>query len=313
MLKYILMKRIPQIILVMLIASSLSFCLTRMIPGDPIEIMLGEVPATPEIREQLRRALGLDRPLYEQYLIYFQRLLRGDWGKSIFMGVPVSELIFSRFINTLILTSFSMLLSVIFGILFGVIAALKRGTIIDHILRGITLFGYSIPVFWWGLILILVFSVNLKVLPSVGFGTFQHLILPSVTIATFTAASISRITRISILEVLHQDCVITGRAKGLPFRVLLWRYIIRNAIIPVVTIIGLHFGTLLTGAVVTETIFAYPGIGKLMVDAIYMRDYPIITGGIFFLAFVFSLVNLLVDLTYVYLDPRVRLGRTIGA
>jgi len=313
MLKYILAKRVPQIIIVMFLALTLSFYLVRTIPGDPIEIMLGEVPASPEIREHFRRALGLDRPVYEQYLIYLRRLLSGDWGKSIFMGIPVVELIFSRFANTLLLATCSMALSVIIGIPLGVVAALKRGSAIDHFIRGVTLFGYSIPVFWWGLILILIFSVNLKLLPSVGFGTPQHLVLPSFTVATFTSASIARITRISVLEVLNQDYVVTGKAKGLPQRILLWRYILRNAMIPVVTIMGLNFGTLLTGSVVTETIFAYPGIGKLMVDAIYMRDYPIVTGGIFFIAFVFSLVNLLVDIMYTYLDPRVRLEKAIGA
>jgi ABC-type dipeptide/oligopeptide/nickel transport system permease component len=312
MLKYVLVKRIPQIILVMFLALTLSFYLVRAIPGDPIEVMLGESPATPEMREHLRKVLGLDRPIHEQYLIYIQRLLSGDWGKSIFMGIPVRELIFSRFINTLLLATCSMILSIMIGIPLGVIAALKRESIIDHIIRGVTLFGYSIPVFWWGLILIYVFSVNLKLLPSIGFGTPQHLILPSITVATLVSASIARITRISMLEVLNQDYVIAGKAKGLSQYILLRDYILRNAIIPVVTIVGLNFGTLLTGSVVTETIFAYPGIGKLMVDAMYMRDYPIVTSGIFFLALMFSLVNLLVDILYTYLDPRVKLERSIS-
>ncbi|MEM0246986.1 MAG: ABC transporter permease [Desulfurococcaceae archaeon] len=312
MLRYVLAKRVPQILIVMLLALSLSFFTLRAIPGDPVEIMLGEVPATPEMREKLKVALGLDRPLYEQYLLYMQRLLRGDWGKSIFTGIPVRELLLSRFANTLILALCSILISVAIGLPLGVLAALKRGSIVDHVIRGVTLFGYSIPVFWWGLILILVFSVHLRLLPSVGFGSPMHLVLPSLTVATITMTSIARITRISVLEVLGQDYVVTGKAKGLPPRLLLWRYVVRNAMIPVVTIVGLNFGTLLTGSVVTETVFAYPGIGKLMVDSIYMRDYPVVTGGVFFIALVFSLVNLMVDLLYVYLDPRVRLERSMG-
>ncbi len=321
----------------------------RLVPGDPATIMLGE-RSSPADRERLREDLGLNRPMFfnfdavsesgisglfdSQYFGFMGSALRLDFGRSIFSFIPVSDGLLQRFPATLELAVFAMIFAVLAGIPLGVIAALRRGTLVDTTVTVIALAGVSFPVFWLGIIFIYIFAVNLGWLPSSGrisvtmdlnnitglyvidgilqgrwnfvLDALKHLIMPAIAVGTIPLAIVVRMTRSSMLEVLGQDYIRTARAKGLPRKVVTRKHALRNALLPVITIIGLSFGTLLSGAILTETVFAWPGIGRWVYQAIASRDYPVIQGGVLFVAFVFVVVNLLVDLSYSLIDPRIQ-------
>jgi peptide/nickel transport system permease protein len=283
----------------------LVFLMVRLAPGDPAVLLAGEF-ATPETLEAIRARYGLDRSLPEQFLIYLEALLRGDLGESARSRRPVLEELKTYFPNTLELASAAILVAVLTGIPLGVLAALRPGSSLDLSVMVLALLGVSMPVFWFGLLAILIFSVGLGWFPVAGKGTLAHLVLPAITLGINATALLARMTRGTLLEVLSQDYIRTARAKGLAERVVIFKHALRNALIPVVTVVGLEFGTLLSGAVITETIFAWPGLGQLLVGSILARDYPVVQGAVLLVAISFVLINLLVDLLYAAIDPRVR-------
>ncbi len=281
------------------------FLMVRLLPGDPAVAIAG-VQATPEFVEQVRREFGLDQPLPVQYITFLGRLLQGDLGISTRTRQPVWEELWARFPHTLELALAALVVAALIGIPAGIISAVRPYSLFDNFSMLVALFGVSIPVFWLGLMLMLLFSVQLGWLPATGRGTLAHLVLPAVTLGTASAALIARMTRSSMLEVLTQDYVQTARAKGVPERVVILRHALKNAFIPVVTVLGLQLGTLLSGAVLTETVFAWPGVGRLVVESILARDYPVVQGVVLLLATTFVILNLIVDLVYAWLDPRIR-------
>ena len=286
------------------------FLLLHAVPGDPAELMLGEF-ATPESLARVRASLGLDEPLYRQYLTYAGNMLRGDFGTSFRAHQPVLPYILERFPATLQLTAVAVALALLTALPLGILAATKRYTRIDRLTMGLALLGQATPSFWLGLMLISIFAVELQVLPASGFGAagldrLEHLVLPSVTLAAFLVGLLIRLTRAGMLDVLTQDYVRTARAKGLTEPTVLSRHALRNALIPIVTVLGLQVGTLLGGAVITEAVFAWPGIGSLMIDAIAQRDYPVVQAIVLLMAAAFILINWAVDISYFYLDPRMR-------
>lgn len=302
-----IIRRLLLIFPTLFLLSLLIFLIVRVIPGDPAQIMAGEY-ATKENIELIRKQLGLNRPLHVQYIDFISRLLQGDLGRSIRTTAPVLEELKGRYVNTLVLTLLSMAIAFAAGILAGIISAVKWNTWIDNLVMIGAMLGVSMPVFWLGLLLILVFSVRLGWLPSVGKGSLAHLVLPSITLATLPTAIIARISRASMLDVIQQNYVMTARAKGLPEPKVIWKHALRNALIPIITIGGLQLGILLGGAVITETIFAWPGMGRLLVNSIIARDYPMVQGAVLLLAVTVIFVNLLVDLTYALTNPRIRYG-----
>ncbi|GAA5338087.1 ABC transporter permease [Thermus scotoductus] len=283
----------------------LVFLMVRLAPGDPAVLLAGEF-ATPETLEAIRARYGLDRPLPEQFLIYLEALLRGDLGESARSRRPVLEELQTYFPNTVELASAAILVALLTGIPLGILAALRPGSGLDLGVMILALIGVSMPVFWFGLLAILIFSVELGWFPVAGKGTLAHLVLPAITLGVNATALLARMTRGALLEVLSQDYIRTARAKGLAERVVIFKHALRNALIPVVTVAGLEFGSLLAGAVITETIFAWPGLGQLLVGSILARDYPVVQGAVLLVATTFILVNLLVDLLYAWIDPRVR-------
>lgn len=299
-------KRLAGIFLTILGVITILFILLHSIPGDPARVIAG-LMASEEDVERIRRQLGLDKPLHVQYVTYLYRLLTLDLGVSARTQAPVIDEVMARLPNTVLLAVVSMAISVAVGVPLGILAAIKRNTAVDVVITGAGLVGVSMPVYWTGLMLISVFAVNLKLLPAGGYGTWKHLILPSLTLSLYLIAFIMRMTKSSVLEVLNQDYVKMAVSKGLKRRQVLFKHVLRNALIPVVTITGLQFGNLLGGAVLTETIFAWPGMGRLIVDSIFARDYPVVQGAIFVFALLFALVNLIVDLIYTVIDPRIRL------
>ncbi len=290
---------------ILLGVSLLVFSIMHLTPGDPAQIMLG-AEASQEDIAKFRQSLGLDRPLAVQYGIFLQNLLQGDLGRSIRTNTPVWEEIASRVPATLLLSVNGMLLAVLFGFPLGILAARRQNSWHDTISSALALLGFSVPNFWAGLMLMLLFSVAIPILPSSGYGEWSHLVLPSLALGIQIMAVIARMTRSSVLEVIRQDYVRTARAKGVAERAVLWRHTVRNALIPVVTIAGLYFGILLGGVVVTETVFSYPGIGRLLVESIRAHDYPLVQGGVLFFSVSVCAVNLLVDILYAFLDPRIR-------
>ena len=302
--KYIL-KRLLMMLPIFLGVTFIIFFLTYITPGDPAVMMLGE-SAAPEALEALREEMGLNDPFIIRYANYVIRAFQGDLGKSYVTRRGVTDEIFARFPTTLTLAFYGSILSILIGIPLGILSATKQYTIFDNSATALGLLGVSIPNFWLGLMLIILFSLNLGWLPPSGIGSASAWVLPIITIGTGSCALVMRITRSSMLEVIRQDYIRTARAKGQRESVIIWRHALRNALLPVVTAVGLDFGMLLGGAVLTETIYAIPGLGRFMVDSIRTRDYPIIMGGALFLAIVFSLVNLLVDILYAYIDPRIR-------
>jgi len=282
------------------------FLMIHLVPGDPVLVMLSEF-ASPADQEALREALGLNRPLYIQYGHFLFNALRGDLGRSVRSNRTVVSEIAWRLPNTIRLATASMLLAVVIGGGAGVVSAVRHNTALDHSAMVLVLAGLSMPSFWLGLMLMIVFAVRLEWLPVAGYEGWRHLVLPGITLAAAPAAMLARLTRSSMLEVLNQDFVRTARAKGLHEATVIMKHALKNSLIPVVTVLGLQFGYLLGGAVITETVFAWPGIGRLVIDAILARDFPVVQGTVLVIALGFVLVNLAVDLLYAYLDPRIRL------
>ncbi|MCW0182242.1 MAG: ABC transporter permease subunit [Zavarzinia sp.] len=321
---------IPTVLGIVLLA----FFLVRQLHGDAVEARSGERGITTEQLAERRHALGLDRPIHEQFVVYLGQLVQGDLGKSFVTQRPVIDEFMELFPATIELSVVAMIFAVVIGLPAGILAALTRGSILDHGVMGAALAGYSMPIFWWAILLIVLFSnilgltpvsgrldVLYYIEPTTGFmlidtllsdepesfwSALRHLILPSVVLGTIPLAVIARMTRSAMLEVLGEDYIRTARAKGLsPFRVV-WVHALRNALIPVITVIGLQVGTLLAGAVLTETIFSWPGVGKWLIDAIGRRDFPAVQGGILLIAVTIIAVNLAVDLLYGLINPRIR-------
>jgi ABC-type dipeptide/oligopeptide/nickel transport system permease component len=299
-------KRILYTLPVVIGVSVAVFLMIHLIPGDPAQLVAG-MEASEQDVANVRRALGLDQPLYVQYMRFVSRAVLGDFGTSFRTGRGVLDEVGSRYMNTVVLGLAAMLVTLVLGGASGIISAVKKFTAVDNVSMLVSLLGVSMPTFFLGLLLMLVFSVYLGWFPLTGKGTWLHLVLPALTLGTPSAAVISRLTRSSLLEVLEQDYIRTARAKGLAEFVVINSHAIRNAMIPVVTVLGLQFGYLLGGAVVTETVFAWPGIGRLIVQAILARDFPVVQASVLFLAMTFVLLNLLTDLLYSFLDPRIRL------
>jgi peptide/nickel transport system permease protein len=294
-----------QSLLLILLATFVVFMLLHITPGDPATIILGE-QATPEQIADLRRSMGLDRPLPEQYMRFLSNAVRGDFGLSIRAQRPALPYVLERLPATLQLSAGAFAFALCIGLPIGILSAVKRLSIWDHSSMFIALLGQSMPVFWLGLMLIVVFAVQLGWLPASGMGQLQHLILPAITLGTFLIGLIIRLTRSSMLDVLSQDYIRTARAKGLAEGAVLVRHALKNALIPVVTVLGLQMGTLLGGAVITETVFAWPGVGMVTVTAIHQRDYPVVQSAVFVSAILVVLINWFVDVLYHYLDPRIR-------
>ena len=296
--------RLAQTLLSMLVVISIVFVLTRL-SGNPIYLLL-DVNATERDQEILTHHLGLDKPLPVQYAIYVMNIFRGDFGNSILTRRPVTEHIWERLPATAELGFVAMLLSVLIGVPLGMYSAVHRGSVLDSGARVFAVLGQSMPAFWLGLMLILLFGVVLGVLPAGGRGGPQHLILPALTLGYFTSAAILRLTRSAMLEVLSSDYIKFARLKGLHEQVVLWRHGLKNALLPVVTFAVLLFVQFLGGAVVTETVFAWPGLGRLILESITTRDYPIVQAGVLVLSALYLTGNLLVDLLYSYLNPKIR-------
>ncbi|HXL02282.1 MAG TPA: ABC transporter permease [Candidatus Atribacteria bacterium] len=331
--RWYITKRLLMLIPVLLGASILAFSLIHLAPGDPARTIAGE-HASAQTIERIQTKYGLDKPLITQYWIWLKQALRGDFGRSIVSNEYVSKEILSRFPNTLELALFSMFIAITVGVLAGIVSASRQYSLLDYGFMGVALFGVSMPVFWLGIMLMMIFGVFLRWLPISGridimipftritglylldsiitgnwaafISSLRHLILPSLALGTIPMATIARVTRSSMLEVLKQDFIRTERAKGLPERLVIYKHAVRNALIPVVTVIGLNFGLLLSGAILTETVFSWPGVGRYVVNAVQMRDYPAVQGCVLFFAFIFVVVNLITDIIYVYIDPRIK-------
>ena len=302
--KYVL-KRILLLIPVLLGVSLLVFAIMSLTPGDPAQLILGE-NAPKEAVLKLREEMGLNDPFFMQYFRFVKNAIMGDFGRSYTTGREVFGEIFARFPNTLILAVIGIIISVCIGIPIGIISATRQYSFLDSFSMVIALLGVSMPVFWLGLMLILTFSVKLGWLPSGGFDGLKSIILPAVTLGVGSAAIITRMTRSSMPEVIRQDYIRTARAKGVAEKVVINKHALKNALIPIITVVGLQFGHLLGGAVLTESVYSWPGVGRLMVDAIRQKDTPTVLAAVVFLAAAFSVVNLLVDILYAYVDPRIK-------
>lgn len=301
-----LVRRLAQLLVVLLGVSVVVFGLVRL-TGDPVVILLGEA-ATAEAVAEMRAELGLDRPIYVQYARFLARALRGDFGVSLRYRQSALSLFAERLPATLELTAAALLLALAVGLPVGVLAALRPNSGFDGLVRGAALVGQAIPGFYLGLVAIIVFGAHLKLLPTGGRGTFAQLVLPAATLAAYQIAVVARFARGAMLEVLGEDFVRTARAKGLTRARVVAGHALRNALIPVVTIVALQFGTLLSGAVVTETVFSWPGVGRLAVQAIYTRDFPVVQVTVMVTAVLFVVINLLADVIYVIVDPRIRVA-----
>lgn len=327
-------RRLFHLIFILIGVSLLVFLMLRLIPGDPAHLLLGEF-ASPQEVSRIREKLGLDRSYAYQYYLYIKNLLKGDLGISIRSNTPVSQEIWIRFLATVELSMAAMVISSLIGILAGVISSARKYSIFDYFSMVMALIGISMPIFWLGLMLMYLFSVKLGLLPMMGrftmgmdyeaitglvildsllkgefplfLNSLKHLILPAFTLATIPMAIIARMTRSSMLEVLSKDYIRTARAKGLGYGAVIFKHALKNAFLPVITVIGLNFGLLLGGAVLTETIFSWPGLGRYVVDSLLARDYPAVQGCILFFAVIMVMVNLAVDILYFYLDPRLRI------
>ncbi len=304
-------RRIAQLVPVLFLVSLMIFSIMHALPGDPVQLMLAGAESgavTPERQEELRELMGLNDPLYVQYFRFIGGAVTGDLGSSVRLREPVLDLILERLGSTLALALGGIAVAVFIGMSTGVLAALKQGSWIDTASMVLAYIGVSLPLFWLGLLLILVFSFWLGWFPPAGATGFRSLVLPSVTLGLVSAGVISRLTRSSLVEVLVEDYIRTARSKGLPKRLVYLRHALRNALLPVLTIVGLQFGAMLSGTVVTETVFSRPGLGRLVVSAILWQDYPLVQGIVLFMATIYVVVNLLVDISYAWLDPRIRYG-----
>ena len=315
----------------------LTFSMVRLIKGDPITALLGERSVDPRWQEEMRARLGLDRPLLDQYVIYISQVVQGDLGNSIVTTQPVLNEFWQLFPATIELAISAMLFGIVFGIPMGILAALRRGKAMDYVTMGTALTGQSLPIFWWGLVLILFFSITLGWTPVSGrislefyiepitgfllldcllqndwqafYSTLHHLILPTLALGTIPLAIVARMTRSSMIEVMGEDYIRTAKAKGLRPGRIIFIHGLRNALIPVITVIGLQTGALLAGAVLTETIFSWPGIGKWLVDSLDRRDYPVLQGAVLMVATFIMVVNFIIDILYGFINPRIRHGR----
>jgi len=304
MIQYIL-KRLAMLIPVLLGVTVVSFSLLHVVPGDPAVLLAGE-DANPEFIEAVRKEYGFDQPLYIQYFRFISHAVQGDFGISIRNREPVVNLLFQRFAFTVQLSFLSILIAAFIGLIAGVVSATRQYSIFDNLSMMGALFGISMPIFWLGLLLMLVFSVTLRWFPAGGSGGLKYLILPAIALGAASAAVIARMTRASMLEVIRQDYIRTARANGLREWVVIYKHALKNAMIPVITVFGLEFGYMLGGAVLTETVFSLPGVGRLMVEGIFQRDYPVVQGAMLLVATTFVLVNLLTDIAYAFFDPKIR-------
>ncbi len=330
-----LLRRLGVAIPTLIGATVIAFGLIRLVPGDPVLHMIGERGASPEVYAEMRARYGLDRPLTTQYFLFLKNALNGDFGESIVSGQPVWHEFMDRFPATLELGLIALSLAVLIGIPLGVVAAVRRNSLFDYALMSVSLVGYSMPIFWWGLILILFFSVKLGLTPvsgridfaydvppwsgfllidvwkaGEGWPAFKsalvHLVLPAIALGTIPLATVARMTRSSMLEVLGEDYMRTARAKGLSRMRVIFVHGLRNALVPVITVVGLMAGSIVTGAVLTETIFSWPGIGRWLVESVLARDYPVVQSGILLISLAVIVVNLLVDVAYAWANPRLR-------
>jgi peptide/nickel transport system permease protein len=298
-------KRLLQTLVLMILISVVVFVMLRLIPGDPAAIMLGDT-ATPADIARLKTQWGLDRPVYVQFLLFLRNAAQGDMGRSLKWSAPATEVVGSRLPATALLAVTAVVLAILISLPLGIFSALRPYGILDRLGTGLSILLQSVPTFWFGLMLILVFAVRLRWLPSFGTGNWKNLVLPSLTLSILFIPILTRLTRSTILEVLDQDYLRTARAKGLPEHLVVLRHALRNALIPVITVIALQFGSLLGGAVITEAVFAWPGIGQLSIQALFNRDYPLVQTTVLLLAVIFAVINLLVDISYGFLDPRIR-------
>ena len=331
--KWYITKRLLMLIPVLLGASILVFSLIHLAPGDPARTIAGEHASIQTI-ERIQEKYGLNKPLPTQYWIWLKQALQGDFGRSIVSNEYVSKEIWDRFPNTVELTLLAMFIAIVVGITAGIVSASRQYSFLDYGFMGVALFGVSMPVFWLGIMLMMIFGVYLRWFPIGGrmsimisftritgfylldsviagnwkafISALRHLILPAIALGTIPMATVARVTRSSMLEVLRQDYIRTERAKGLSERMVIYKHAVRNALIPVVTVIGLNFGLLLAGAILTETVFSWPGLGRYVVKAVQMRDYPAVQGCVLFFAVIFVIVNLITDIIYVYIDPRIK-------
>jgi dipeptide transport system permease protein len=337
----LILKKIISLISTLLGVTLITFLLVRLVPGDPVMLLIGERGANPEVYMEMKRKLGMDQPLPRQFLSYIKNIAHGDLGQSIVSHRPVTEEFFERFPATMELGLLALLWAVTLGIPLGIYCAVYRGKLFDQILTSISLIGYSMPIFWWGLILIIIFSVKLGIMPvsgrlnilfeipnwtgfylidtlqkdvinSDGFAPFKsaisHLILPALCMGTIPLAIITRMTRSALLEVLSEDYIRTAHAKGNSMRRVLWIHAFRNALIPIITILGLMLGSVVTGAILTESIFSWPGLGKWMVASVTARDYPVVQGGVLLIASIIVITNMLTDMVYIWANPKLQDG-----
>jgi peptide/nickel transport system permease protein len=303
--KAYVLRRLWQSALTLVGVSVLVFVILRVVPGDPAKMLLPD-GAPQSAVDELNRQLGLHEPLYVQYGLFLQSVFRGDFGQSFQYRAPALRVVVERLAATVQLALAALLITVGVGVSLGIVAAVRRGTGYDYASTVLAVLGQSLPNFWLGIMLILLFGVALRWLPTSGFESWRHLILPAVTLAAFPMALVARLTRSSMLEILGRDYIRTGRAKGLAERAVILRHALRNAAVPLLTVLGLQIGTLLGGAVITESVFAWPGMGKLVVDAIFFRDFPVVQTVLILSATIFVVINLLVDLLYTVIDPRIR-------
>ena len=307
MLRY-LARRALALVPILFGVTVVTFVLLRVIPGDPIQALIDERGAGIDQAtvDSIRSQFGLDKPLPVQYAKFVANAVQGDLGRSFSSRQPVSSEILGRLPATARLGAAAMAFAVVAGMPLGMLAAVRRNTWLDSASMVVALSGLSIPVFWLALLLIYVLSLQLGLLPPSGYGDWRNLVMPAITLGAAPAAVIARITRSAMLEVIGSDYVTTARAKGLAERVVIWRHTLRNALVPVITILGLQIGSLLSGAVVTETIFNWPGVGRLLIDSIFQRDFPMVQGGVILVAAIFAVVNVATDLVYAVIDPRIR-------
>ncbi len=305
-------RRIMNIIPTLFIVAVIIFVITRIIPGDPAATILGPQAGVAEI-EQMRIEMGLDQSYLEQFFSFISGLFQGDLGYSFAYQMDVNQLILERFPNTIILTVAALIISLIIGVSAGIFSAYHKNTWMDYLITTLSLVGVSMPIFWLGVMLVLVFSVNFSLLPATGMGYLdqgidvfvQHLLLPSLTLATIPTAYFARITRSSMLEVLNEDYIRTARAKGLKENLVIWKHALKNALNPILSVLGMQVAGLLGGSVVTESIFAWPGMGNLIVDAIDRRDFGVVQGVVIFIAFIYIVVNLIIDIQYKVVNPKI--------
>lgn len=304
MLKYII-KKLIMMIPTLLGLTIIVFMILHLSPGDPVDLIVGP-NATPEVYENIRGSLGLDKPLLVQYFKFLGNTLRGDLGRSILQQRPVLDIIIERFPVTLEVGLYSLLLSFIIAIPIGIIAAVKRNTAVDYLSMSAALVGISMPTFWFGLLLLYLFAYKLGWFPISGYGTWKHLILPIITVGLTDAASTARMARSSMLEVIRQDYIRTARAKGLKEKVVMNKHALKNAMIPIITLLGMRIGWIIGGSVTLELVFGRPGLGRLMVDAIFSRDYPVVQGSMLLLTASVMIGNIISDVLYAIVDPRIK-------